>query len=69
MTVIQCDGKELNVTLLSEASTQQLVDELRDRMAGMSAEDRVYLFSKMTDGYCFYCGSETEAACHCMNDE
>lgn len=36
---------------ISNSSTQALIDEIRDRMAGMSAIDRSDIVQKIMDGY------------------
>lgn len=52
--IILCDGKEVELTSL--LSTQELIDELRDRMAGVGFEQQNEILGQIVDGTDFYIG-------------
>lgn len=45
----RCDGTTADT--LKEESTQALIDEIRDRMAGVAPSERCDLAMKVLDGY------------------
>lgn len=51
MEFITCTGDTVNVPTLSDCSTQELIDELQDRMAGMDAKGRSDTLESVMDGY------------------
>ena len=51
MKLIECDGSEREVDMREVLTTQQLIDELRDRMAGMSESERINILDTISDGY------------------
>jgi len=53
-----------------ELATQELIDELRDRMAGMKQRDRETVLDSIRDGYCVNCGAELLGGrCDCRDGE
>jgi hypothetical protein len=49
--------------------TQELIDELRDRMASILPDERKVIFEKVMDGYCPVCGEfEETRKCYCRKD-
>lgn len=55
-TLIGCNGEEIDtITLLT---TQELIDELRDRMAAVGFEQQNEILGQIVDGTEFYIGWE-----------
>lgn len=52
-----------------DAAIQRYVSEIRRFLPSLSSEQRVELFSSITEGYCVHCGDPCTSICHCMNDE
>ncbi len=51
-----------------EDSVKAVIFALRSNLPGMSAEERLDVFSAVQDGYCPACGDD-RLPCHCQNDE
>lgn len=47
--------------------TNSIINEIRDRLAGMSDTQRKFWLAEVCDGYCRECGSDE--ICHCEDFE
>jgi len=47
------------------------IDDLRDRLAEMTDEERLEVFRAIADGYCRECGNAVPSgwSCTCMRDD
>jgi len=59
------------IDIRSNDAINQGVDRLRSAQALLTDEQRLWLWGKIQNGYCEYCGRplKPEERCHCENDE